>query len=231
MRAIPLATAALLVAFAGCGGKAHRDSSAAASGVLAPGKVPRAAHSNPHKEIPTRFGRAVQLPYESTVLLVTAVRVANLGHTRTHGERRRQVGVVVGIRNIGTTSWRGSPAGLSRLAVSRHDAPEDVIATEGASLGPCPAPLARTRAAVTRSSLELPPGRTSFVCVRFSLPPGISPILYKFAAQASDYVDDPPPPGHGYGVWVLPGTLVEACRFDPGSVRGRCHGLEEGEKD
>jgi hypothetical protein len=88
-----------------------------------------------------------------------------------------------------------------------------------------------TRAPVTRSSLDVPPGRTAFICVRFSLPPRVNPILYKFATQASDYVAIPPPPGHGYGVWALPGTLVESCRFDPGSVKGRCHGIEEGEKE
>jgi hypothetical protein len=231
MRTLSLASAALLAALAGCGGGGHRDSTAATGGVLAPGKVPRAAKSNAHKEIPTRFGRAVRLPFQSTVLFVTPVRVVKLGHTHAHGTRRRQIGVVVGIRNIGTASWSGSAAGLSKLAISREDAPEDVIGAKTASQGPCPAALVRTRAPATRSSLELAPGRTAFVCVRFSLPAAMNPILYKFAAQASDYVANPPPPGHGYGVWALPGTLVDACRFDPGSVKGRCHGLEEGEKE
>jgi len=66
------------------------------------------------------------------------------------------------------------------------------------------------------------------------MPPDTRGIVYKFATQTGDYTADPPPPGHGYGVWALPGTLVEACRFQPGRVKGRCHGLEadeaEGEK-
>jgi hypothetical protein len=228
MRAIPIAAAALLVALPGCGGKGH-TSSGSTNGAAAPGKVRRAAMSNPHKEIPTRFNRTVRLPFESTVLFVTAARVADLGRARTHG-KRRQVGIDVGIRNIGTTPWNGSPANLSKLAISRRDAPGDVITADSASPGPCPT-ASRTRAPATRSSVDVAPGATSMVCVRFSLPPRMNPILYKFAAQPSDYVTEPPPPGHGYGVWALPGTLVEACRFEPGTVKGRCSGLEEGEKE
>jgi hypothetical protein len=218
-----LAAVALLAGLiAGCGGAGHQATTTASNGTLPPGKVERAAKSNAHKEIPTRFDRAVQLPFRSTVLLVTALRVAKLGE-------RRKLGIVVGIRNIGRTPWSGSPAGLSKLAISRRNAPERVIGATASSLGPCPAPLTQTRAPATRSALAVRPGNTSFVCVRFSLPGGFKPILYKFAAEAGDYVAKPPPPGHGYGVWALPGTLVEACRFAPGTQKGHCHGLEVGE--
>jgi hypothetical protein len=220
MRAVPLA-AALLAGLAGCGGAAHRHAAAKTGGLPAPGRVPRAAKSNAHKEIPTRFGRAVSLPFKSTVLLVTPIRVANLA--------RGRVGIVVGVRNIGSLAWSGPPAALSKLSISRGDAPGRVIAGDAVSVGPCPAPLAPRHVRSTRSSLRVLPGRTSFFCVRFSMPRGLHPILYKFAAEASDYTANPPPPGHGYGVWALPGTLVEACRFEPGTVKGRCHGLEADE--
>jgi hypothetical protein len=218
-----LAAVALLAGLiAGCGGAGHQATTTASNGTLPPGKVERAAKSNAHKEIPTRFDRAVQLPFRSTVLLVTALRVAKLGE-------RRKLGIVVGIRNIGRTPWSGSPAGLSKLAISRHNAPERVIGATASSQGPCPAPLTPTHVRATRSAVDVQPGRTSFVCVRFSLPGGFKPILYKFAAQGRDYIANPPPPGHGYGVWALPGTLVEACRFAPGTQKGHCHGLEVGE--
>jgi hypothetical protein len=234
MRLQLLVTGLLAALAAGCGSDAHRPTTTASGSLPAPGKVPRAAKSNAHKEIPTRFDRAVSLPFRSTVLLVTPVRVADLGHRRTgdkHGAPDR-VGVVVGIRNIGSLAWSGAPAALSKLAISHESSPERVIPGDAASPGPCPSPLVSPRVRATRSTVQVAPGRTSFFCVRFSVPSDTHVILYKFATQAGDYTADPPPPGHGYGVWALPGTLVEACRFAPGTVKGRCHGLEadEGEK-
>jgi hypothetical protein len=226
MRRLVPVSAAIAALAAGCGGTSH-GTTTSSGGQPPPGKVPRAAKSNAHKEIPTRFNRAVSLPYRSTALLVTPVRVASL--------LRDRVGVVVGIRNIGPAAWSGAPAALSKLGISdRESAPERVIAGDAASPGPCPAPLAATRERATRAPVQVAPGRTAFFCVRFAMPRKTRGIVYKFATQAGDYTADPPPPGHGYGVWALPGTLVEACRFDPGSVKGRCHGLEadegEGEK-
>jgi hypothetical protein len=229
MRVLLLGTAVLAGAAAGCGGSGHHDTSTTAGGQLPPGKVPRASKSNAHKEIPTRFQRAISLPFKSTILLVTAVRVARLGHDR--GRNGDRVGIVVGLRNIGNVPWTGPPAALSKLAISREDAPQRAIGGEAASPGPCPSVVAPTRARATRSSVEVPSGRTAFFCVRFSLPRGTKAILYKFATQASDYTAIPPPPGHGYGVWALPGTLVESCRFAPGTVKGRCQGLEADERD
>src|SRR3954470_10868858 len=128
MRTLPPAIALLTALTAGCGGNAHSPASTANDGPLPPGKVERAAKSNSHKEIPTRFSRAVSLAYRSTVLLVTPIRVATLPRDR--------VGVVVGVRNIGHVAWNGAPAALSRLAISHRDsAPERVIAGDGASPG------------------------------------------------------------------------------------------------
>ena len=73
-------------------------------------------------------------------------------------------------------------------------------------------------------------GRTAFECARFLVPQREQPILFKLAAQSSDYTLDASAHGRGYGVWALPGTLVEKCRFFPGTVKGRCHGLEVGER-
>jgi hypothetical protein len=195
-----------------------------------PGKVERAARSNAHKEIPTRFGRAVQLPYRSTVLLATAIRAAEPVPVRPSvGRGGRVVGVVVGIRNIGRTDWAGSVAALSKLAVSRRDKPERIVRSLGASEGPCPSVLIQTRASVTARPLVVRAGRTAFECVRFLVPRRDNPILFKVAAQASDYTRVAALHGRGYGVWALPGTLVEKCRYFPGTVKGRCHGLEVGE--
>src|SRR5262249_22146487 len=93
MRRVGPVAAVIALLAAGCGGDSHRQTSTSSGGQLAPGKVPRAAKSNAHKEIPTRFNRAISLPYRSTTLLVTPVRVARVGRGAT--------GVVVGIRNIG----------------------------------------------------------------------------------------------------------------------------------
>jgi hypothetical protein len=223
MRTLPLAATLFAGLAAGCGGGAHPQTSTDKSGLPAPGKVPRAAKSNAHKEIPTRFDRAVSLPFRSTVLLVTPVRVADLGHARG------RVGIVVGIRNIGSSAWSGAPAALSKLAISHRDAPERVIGGDAVSPGSCPSPLVPRHVPATRSSLQVAPGRTSFVCVRFSVPRGTHAVVYKFATQTRDYTDNPPAPGHGYGVWALPGTLIEACRFAPGTAKGKCHGLEADE--
>jgi hypothetical protein len=218
------------LAIGGCGGSDSSNDSSEQFGQLPPGKVPHAAPSNAHKEIPTRFGRTVSLPYRSTVLYAKAIDAIDpIGTDASGNGAKRIVGIVVGLRNIGTSDWTGSVARLSQLAVSSGDKPDGLARSFGASAGPCPGPLIQTHAPVSSRALTLAAGRTAFECVRFRLAAGENPILFKFAAQASDYTLGAGSPGR-YGVWALPGTLVEKCRFEPGTVKGRCHGLEVGEK-
>jgi hypothetical protein len=117
--------------------------------------------------------------------------------------------------------------------VSDRNAPEGVINAVGSSAGPCPAPLIQARAPVTNKPIEVDPERTAFACVRFLVPRDENPILYKFAARRIDYTLYPlgRDKGHGYGVWALPGTLVEKCRFNPTQAKGHCHGLEVAEDE
>ena len=237
-----LACAAALVA-AGCGGddgssKPDARTGSPASGrktqtgggEVPPGRVRRAARSNANREIPSRFGRAVQLPYRSTVLFVTPIKAFSLDRVAAREKgRRRAVGIVVGIRNIGVTPWKGSPSGLSRLGVSAHERSERDVASRGASVGPCPQALIKSRRPVEKGSISVPAGRTVFECIRFLVPRGMKPILYKFASQSADWSVKAAEAGRGYGVWALPGTLVEKCRYEPSMVRGHCHGLEADE--
>jgi hypothetical protein len=136
------------------------------------------------------------------------------------------VGIVVGIRNIGNSDWTGSPTKLSRMGVGAGNRPEHNRAATGASEGPCPGPLIKSRAPVQTGPVTVSAQQTAFECVRFTLPRGVKPILYKFASQNGDYALRAAKAGRGYGVWALPGTLVEKCRYEPSQVRGRCHGLE-----
>jgi hypothetical protein len=237
---VPIALAGMLVVFlAGCGSSSGGTSSEPGStgareegghGQLPPGKIRRSAPSSADKEIPTRFGRTVSLPYRSTVLYATAVAVTDPigGRTARHADGR-VIGVVVGIRNIGTSRWTGSPAALSRLAVSSADKPQRVVRSYGASSGPCPTPLIKSRAPVSSGRRSLPGGRTTFACVRFLVPKGENAILFKFATQASDYTPAGAADGGLYGVWALPGTLVDRCRYEPGPVKGHCAGRENDE--
>jgi hypothetical protein len=224
---------AVAMASSGCGGS-HGKAAAAttATGEVPVGKVRRAAPSNPHKEIPTRFTRAVQLPYKSTVLLVTANHAVDPLPVRPRAPKDdRMVGVVLGIRNIGDISWSGRLAQLSRLALSTKNRPERVVKASNSSDGPCPDVLVQSHAAVTNAPVTARPGRTVFACVRFNVPRHEKAILFKFAAVPADFTAYPlgPGQGHGYGVWALPGTLVEQCRFEPSLVKGHCHGLEADE--
>lgn len=215
------------LAIAGCGGSDSSSDSSEQFGQLPPGRVPHAAPSNAHKEIPTRFGRAVSLPYRSTVLYAKAIDAVDPIETKpASGGGERVVGIVLGLRNIGTSDWAGSVARLSQLAVGSGDKPDGIARSFGASPGPCPSPLIQTHASVSGRALTLAAGRTAFECVRFRLAAGENPILFKFAAQISDYTLAAASEGRRYGVWALPGTLVEKCRFEPGTVKGRCHGLE-----
>ena len=220
---------AVALSVAACGGSGDKSSSSTtAAGPLPAGKVAKAAASNPHKEIPTRFQRTVQLPYRNTVLYVTAIRASDPLPVRVTAHDKRAVGVVVGIRNIGRTPWSGAIAPLSRLAVSNKNRPDRIVSATSSSAGPCPAALIKSRAPANNGAISVPPGRSVFACVRFLLPNREHPILYKFAARPVDYTLLPiaRDAGHGYGVWALPGTLVEKCRFEPSQVKGHCHGLE-----
>jgi len=225
--------AGIALALPGCGGSDQPTQSAEGPAgdlrQLPPGKVPHAAPSNAHKEIPTRFGRAISLPYRSTVLYAMAIDAVDPLEEHTSGGTRA-VGVVLGLRNIGTSGWRGSVAGLSRLAVSPDGRPEDIVESFGSSAGPCPSPPVKSRAPVGNKPLSFPPGRTAFECVRFRLPRGENPILFKFATQEHDYTLAAEENGRVYAVWALPGTLVEKCRFEPSSApEGSCQGLEDDE--
>jgi hypothetical protein len=192
--------------------------------------VPHAAPSNAQKEIPTRFGRTVSLPYRATVIYAKAIDISDpieeAGGSNAGGQT---VGILLGLRNIGTSAWSGSVSRLSKLGTSPDDKPESVIDSIGASTGPCPGPLIKSRAPVSGKPLTLAPGRTAFECVRFQLPRRENPILFKFAAAADDYTLAAAENGSRYGVWAVPGTLVDKCRFEPGTVKGRCQGLEAGE--
>jgi hypothetical protein len=215
---------ACALALAGCGGSDQASQSTGRFAQLPTGKVPHAAPSNAQKEIPTQFGRAVSLPYRSTVLFAKAIDVTDQPGKRSSD--KGGVGIVIGIRNIGTSAWSGSVSRLSRLAVGSADKPEDTARSFGASSGPCPGPLVQTHAPIADRPLTLAAGRTAFECVHFRLPRDENPILFKFAAQAGDYTLEAASKGQRYGVWALPGTLVEKCRFEPGAVKGRCQGLE-----
>jgi hypothetical protein len=221
---------ACVAALAGCGTSNSSPESTENFSQAPPGRVPHAAPSNAHKEIPTRFGRTVSLPYRSTVIYAkaigTAVPIEEAGGSNANGHT---VGILLGLRNIGTSAWSGSVSRLSKLAVSRDDKPEGVIGSIGASTGPCPGPLIKSRAPVSDKPLSLPPDRTAFECVRFRLPQRENPILFKFAVQPSNYTLAAAEEGEQYGVWALPGTLVDRCRFEPGTVKGHCQGLEAGE--
>ena len=231
--ALGCAVALSVTACGGSGDKTSTSTTTSTAEPLAAGKVAKAARSNPNKEIPTRFQRTVQLPYRNTVLYVTAIRASDPLPVRVTGHDKRAVGVVVGIRNIGRTPWSGAIGPLSRLAVSDKNRPGRIVAATSSSAGPCPAALVQSRAPANNAAISVAPGRSVFACVRFLLPKKEHPILYKFAARNVDYTLLPlsPDAGHGYGVWALPGTLVEKCRFEPSQVKGHCHGLEVGEKD
>lgn len=228
--AIPFAVAFGL-AISGCGDSEQPTTSAEGFGQLSPGKVRKAAASNAHKEIPTQFGRAISLPSFGTVIYAKAIDVVDpLAEARPNGKNAHEVGVLIGLRNIGTRGWTGSVAQLSRLAVGPDGKPEGVIDSLGSLAGPCPGPLIKTKAPVSDKPASLAAGRTAFECVRFRLQRHENPILFKFAVRANDYTLGAEQNGRGYAVWALPGTLVEKCRFEPSAVaEGRCQGLEDDE--
>lgn len=228
--AIGALLAGVVLLAAGCGGSNGGTGSTESFSQAPPGRVPHAAPSNAHKEIPTQFQRAISLPYRSTVLYATAINVADPLESKPGGSGSHVIGVLVGVRNVGTSPWRGSVAGLSRLAVGPGGKPEKVIRSFGSSAGPCPNTLVKSKAPVGDSPLSLGPERTAFECVRFRLHRGSDPILFKFAVQARDYTLAAEEEGRVYAVWALPGTLVEKCRFEPSAAgKGRCQGLEDDE--
>lgn len=185
-----------------------------------PGGVPRAAPSNAHKEIPTKFGRAVQIRAGSTFFMVTATKFN--GNLRTTGSGE-DVQVEVTFSNIGSDAWSGDVTRSAQLLaeLSNGNKKRDVLLAPSRFCG-----------AESTSGLRLSvaPKTTKYSCLQFKLPADASLELFKFSFDPKNFARVNPKPGNGYGVWALPGTLTEACRFAPSTVKGKCRGLEVGEK-
>jgi hypothetical protein len=214
---IAVSIAAAALAAAGCGSDAPTISQDPA---IHPGGVPRAAPSNAYKEIPTKFGRAVQMKAGTTFMLVTPTEFEGSLLTHDAGE---QASVKIKFSNIGANAWSGDVTPLAQLLAELTEGSKkrDVLLQPSGACG---------SSGGSPPKLTVQPKSTEMLCLRFEVPKNASLELFKFGFDPQNFKRVNPNPGNRYGVWALPGTLTEACRFAPGTVKGKCEGLEAGEK-
>jgi hypothetical protein len=141
------------------------------------------------------------------------------------------VGILVGIRNEGSVDWTGVPSQIAKLAIGSGTTPGRTERALGADPGSCPAGGSSQSGAQVSNEPQTVAGEgVAVLCFQFPLPAGKSPILFKFAARASDYTHRAADEGADYGVWALPGTVLEKCLYSPGDLtKNLCHGVEAGE--
>jgi hypothetical protein len=231
------------LALSGCGGSDQSNTSTAGASagdvptaardfVDAPnGKVPKGAPSSAAREIPTQFDRAASLPNGSTVLIVAALDATNgSGDPSAADGGGRTAGILVGIRNEGSVNWTGVPSQIGKLAIGSGTTPQRTERALGADVGPCPATGPQSDAPVSNEPLTVAAEGVAVVCFQFPLPAGQSPILFKFAPRASEYTLQAADEGGEYGVWALPGTVLEKCLYSPGDLtKDLCHEVEADE--
>jgi hypothetical protein len=231
------------LALIGCGGSNQSNTSTAGASagdvpaaarefVDAPsGKVPKGAPSSAAREIPTQFDRATSLPDGSTVLIVAALDATNgSGDPSAAGGGGRIAGILVGIRNEGNVDWTGVPSQIGKLAIGSGTTPERTERALGADPGSCLAGGSQSGAKAANEPLTVAGEGVAVVCFQFPLPAGQSPILFKFAPRASEYTHQAADEGGEYGVWALPGTVLEKCLYSPGDLtRDLCHQVEADE--
>jgi hypothetical protein len=161
---------------------------------------------------------------------VAALDATNGGDPSAAGGGGRIAGILVGIRNEGSEGWTGVPSQIGRLAIGSGTTLQRTERALGADVGPCPAGGSRSEAPVSNEPLTVAGEGVAVVCFQFPLPAGQSPILFKFAPRASEYTLQAADEGGEYGVWALPGTVLEKCLYSPGDLtKDLCHEVEADE--